>query len=335
MKLLVVVTMNNLEVKKQILDKIKEYNKIILVRHTRPDGDCVGGTLGFRDILRATFPEKDIRVLVKDNAEYLSFLGKEDEEMDESFYKDALVISLDTSITSRISNDYYKSGKELIKIDHHIETEPYGDINWVEDYRSSLCEMIVDFFLTFKYELKITKDGCKALYTGIVTDSGRFKFSSASGETLRMASFLLDQGIDTERLYAELYLKDYNTVLLEGDVLKQAKLTENGVAYIYIPKKMQEKHHLTPAEASAMISTIENIRGSIIWLAFIDNEDGSIRVRLRSRFVTVNELAARYHGGGHDKASGATVYSLKEMRQLIKDADKLIKEYKENNNDWL
>jgi phosphoesterase RecJ-like protein len=98
---------------------------------------------------------------------------------------------------------------------------------------------------------------------------------------------------------------------------------------------MQEKFNLTNEQASASVSFMDSIRGSIIWIAFIDNPDGSIRVRLRSRFVPVNPLAEKYHGGGHECACGATVYSKEEMASFIADADALIKEYKENNEGWL
>ena len=98
---------------------------------------------------------------------------------------------------------------------------------------------------------------------------------------------------------------------------------------------MQEKFSLSREDASNVISFLDSIRGSIIWLAFIENDDGTIRVRLRSRFVTVNELASKYHGGGHDCASGATIYSKKEMNSIISDADMLIKDYKSTHEGWL
>ena len=113
------------------------------------------------------------------------------------------------------------------------------------------------------------------------------------------------------------------------------KLTENGVAYLYVDKEMQERFHLTRSQASDSVDFMSGIRGTLVWIAFIDNPDGSIRVRLRSRFVTVDKLANGYHGGGHANASGATVYSMQEMKALIDDADALLASYKENNEGWL
>ena len=86
---------------------------------------------------------------------------------------------------------------------------------------------------------------------------------------------------------------------------------------------------------SASVSYMDSIKDSLIWLAFIENDDNSTRVRLRSRFVTVNQIAERYRGGGHACAAGATVYSREEMEALIAEADACLKDFKENNVGWL
>jgi shikimate kinase len=98
------------------------------------------------------------------------------------------------------------------------------------------------------------------------------------------------------------------------------QITENGVAYLYVDKEMQERFDLSSEDASASVSYMDSIKGSLIWIAFIENSDNSTRVRLRSRFVTVSPIAERYHGGGHACAAGATVYSREEADALIAEA---------------
>ena len=320
---------------KPILDKIKEYNKIIIFRHFRPDGDAVGSTKGLREILRLTYPEKEIVLLNNDYSDYVAFLGDEDEPKPDEYYTDALGIVIDTATTDRISNPKYKLCRELIKIDHHIPKENYGDVCFVEEERSSACEIIANFYATFKDELKINKEAATYIYAGMVTDSGRFRFRSVSGETLRLAGMLLDLGIDTDTLYANLYMKDYHTLKFQAYVYKKMKMSKNGVAYLYVDKAMQKKFKLTSEEASASVSYMESIKGSLIWIAFIENNDGKTRVRMRSRFVPVNEIAEKYRGGGHACACGATVYNKKEVKALVADADALLGEYKKNNEGWL
>ena len=195
--------------------------------------------------------------------------------------------------------------------------------------------MIADFWLTFKDELKIDEEAATCIFTGMVTDSGRFRFSSVDGDTMRRAAALLDVGINTEWIYSNLNLDDFDVFKFEAYVYKKMKISKNGVAYIYVDKAMQKKFKLTNEQASNVVSYLDGIKGAIVWLAFIQNASGSIRVRLRSRFVTINALAEKYGGGGHDKASGATVHSKKEMKQMLSDADELVKNYKENNTGWL
>jgi phosphoesterase RecJ-like protein len=326
----------NYEIMKQILEKIKEYDSIMLFRHFRPDGDCKGATMGLRDILRLSFPEKKIYLINDDHSDFLEFMGQEDPDVANEIYEKSLAIVLDTATMDRIHNKKFALCKELIKIDHHIENNPYGDISWVEDYRSSACEMVAHFYNTFRDELKIDVTAATHLYTGMVTDSGRFQFSSVSGDTLRLAGMLLDMGINTELMFAHLQLKEFHELKFKSYLYKKMKITPNGVASIYIDRATMAKFGLTSEEASASVSALADIKGCLCWIAFIDSlEDEKIRVRLRSRFVAINSVAEHYRGGGHAQASGATLHDKKEMRQLLKEADKVVKEYKETHEDWL
>lgn len=326
----------NINAARLVLDTIKEYNKIIIFRHFRPDGDAVGSTKGLQRILQLSFPNKQIVLQNCDFSDYLSFLGGEEPLYDDEFYKDALGIVIDTATKARISNQRFSLCKKLIKIDHHIPIESYGDINWVEDERCSSCELITAFYDAMKDELKIDKEAATYLYTGLVTDSGRFRFRSVSGDTMRLAGLLLDQGVDTDHLYAHLYMKEFKEFKFEGYVLNNIQITENGVAHIYIDKSVMEEYNLSYEQASACVSFMDTIKDSLIWIAFIDTDKSDeIRVRIRSRFITVNTLGEKYEGGGHACACGATVHSKEQMNNLLSDADKMLGEYKSANEGWL
>ncbi len=325
----------NQEIKNTILEKIRQYDKIVIARHQRPDGDAIGSSQGLAEILRLSFPDKAVIVADQDNSEYLAFLETEETDPDDVDYSDALGIVTDTANMDRCANKRIKEAKELIKIDHHIDMAPYGDFSWVEDDRSSVCEMIASFMYTFRDVLTCNLKAATLLYMGMVTDSGRFKYKETKGDTLRLAGYLMDMGIDTETLHANLELETFEFFKFKAYVYDKMEISENGVAYLYVDKAMQEQFHLSREQASNSVDFMNKIKGSLIWIAFIDNPDGSIRVRLRSRFITVNELANRYGGGGHANASGATVYNLDEMKALVKDADELLKQYKASNGGWL
>ena len=270
-----------MDIQHQILEKMKAYDTIMLFRHSRVDGDCVGATKGMKALIQASFPDKKVLIVDDEHSDYLAFLGEDDAPVADDVYAQSLAIVLDVSVASRISNPKYALCKELVKLDHHINVEPYGDLMWVEEERSSACEMVADFYDKCRDELTLTKDAALYLYTGMVTDSGRFRFSCVSGDTMRLAAMLLDTGIDAEWLFANLYSVEYNS------------------------------------------------------LKFIESPDGSTRVRLRSRFLTINQVAEKYHGGGHACASGATVYSTDEAAALIADADEAVREYKAAHENWL
>lgn len=324
-----------LQTMRAVLDKIKQYHRVILSRHRRPDGDAVGSTKGLARILKLTYPEKEIYIQTEDSSDYLAFLGPDDAPIAPELYKDALMIVIDTATADRMSNSHYQEAKEIVKIDHHIDIKPYGNVCWIEDWRSSACEMIAYFYQTFANELTIDTEAATYIFCGMVTDSGRFRYDATTGETLRLASMLLDKGIDTETLYSNLYLEDFDFLKFQAYVFKKMQVTEHGVVHLYVDKTMQKKFKLTSEQASEAISFLKGIKGCIAQLAFIDMPDGTIRVRLRSRFMTINKLAEKYNGGGHACTCGATLYHPDEIAPMLADADKMVADYKANNKGWL
>jgi len=262
-------------------------------------------------------------------------MGPDDAPVGDEVYAGALGIVIDVGNHERISNPKYALCRKVIKIDHHIERDAYGDINWVEDWRSSACEMIAAFYEAFRDRLCLTRKAAECIYAGMVTDSGRFMYEGVRGDTLRLAGLMLDAGVDTETLYAHLYLRSFDELKFKAAIYENMQLTPNGVAWIHVDMDMQRRFNLTFETACTSISSLSDIRDVLCWLAFIDTPEGEIRVRLRSRFAAINAIAEKYHGGGHACASGATVYSEEEMRALICDADEHIRRYKETHEGWL
>ena len=311
----------------QILEKIKEYNRIIIHHHIRPDGDCIGSQMGMKHLLKATYPEKEVYAVGGDLPPYLEYIAKHDVVADE-LYKDALVIVVDTSRQDRIYDARYNTGAYLIKIDHHDDSEEFGDLAYVNEKSSACSAIIADFYVANKDELVLTQDAAKALYFGITTDSGRFRYRGVNGDFLRSAAVLLDSGIDIEDIYTNLYTDDVENLKLRGYVYKNFKMTENGVLYIYFSNRMMKKFGVTRDTASNLVNSLDSVKGSLIWVAFIEQENKDIRVRIRSRFVEINDVARNYRGGGHLNASGATLKSKKELKPILSELDTKLKNYK-------
>ncbi len=325
------------DIQRQILDRILAYDTVMLFRHKRMDGDCVGATKGLKQILRRSFPDKRILLIDGQYSGFLAFAGPEDGEVEEEVYRQALGIVLDTATRDRISNPRYALCRELVKIDHHIETDPYGDLNWVEEERSSACEMAAAFFVRFQDRLVLDAEAATHLYMGMVTDSGRFRTPGVSGDTLRLAGRLLDAGVDTERLYGHLYLKEYSYLKFVSHIYETMERTEHGVAHVFVDLETQERFGLSFEDASNAITCLDSIRGCLCALAFIQcrTPEEGIRVRLRSRYMPVDGLAARYRGGGHAFASGSTVFGRQEAAAMTAEADAMVKAWKETHTDWM
>jgi phosphoesterase RecJ-like protein len=171
-------------VQEKIIATIKEYQTIIIHRHQRPDPDALGSQVGLAEILRASFPEKTI-YQVGGPVEGLDYLAEMQAVADE-LYQDALVIVTDTANSPRVSDQRYATGAKLIKIDHHPNDEPYGDLVWVDTTASSCSEMITAFWKMFPEELKMSEEAARLLYAGIVGDTGRFLYPATTSDNLAL-----------------------------------------------------------------------------------------------------------------------------------------------------
>ncbi len=314
--------------KKLLLKKIKEYDTIIIHGHQRPDGDCYGAQLGLKNIIKESFPNKKVYAVGQKSA-YVDFVGQMD-EIEDNLYEGALSIVVDTATENRISDKRYKLGKEIFKIDHHIPGDDsyYADYYWVDVTKPSCSQMIADFYNSFK-SLKLNFEGAQAMYVGILTDTGRFRYRGVDNETHKMAGLLLDFGIDVEYVDYHLSVETLNQIKLKGHILTNFKSTEGGFVYFIMTPELIKEYGLTAEEASATVNNIAGIEGYPVWALFIVTED-EVRVRLRSNGPEIQSIATKYRGGGHEKAAGATLLNLEEIEQFAKDIDAHIKAYNEN-----
>ncbi|MHA6251449.1 DHH family phosphoesterase [Oceanobacillus sp. CAU 1775] len=304
----------------EIIEAIKQYDTIIIHRHVRPDPDALGSQGGLKEIIQATFPEKKVYSVGIDDPEF-EFLVKMDQIEDE-VYKGALVITCDTANTARVDDQRFTHGDKVIKIDHHPNVDAYGDLRWVNTDASSTSEMIYELFLVGKeHGLELTAAGARLIYAGIVGDTGRFLFPSTTKKTFQYASELVTYDFDRTALYRDLYSEDMNVLRLRGYILQEFEMLESGLCAVKLTKELLEKFQVTADESSQLVGVFGDVKGIKAWVFFVE-EDDLIRVRVRSKGPIINEIAAKYNGGGHPLASGATVYSWDEVERMINDLDK-------------
>ena len=301
----------------QILDEIRQYDTIIIHRHKSPDGDAIGSQVGLKHILRDAFPEKTI-LAVGDPAGHYDFMA--DSVMDDvpdSAYENALAIVLDTSAKKLISDERYTTAKRTARIDHHIFVEKIADVEVTDTSAESCCSLITAFAM--ESGLPVSDTAATVLYTGMVTDSGRFRYDSTSAGTFRRAAFLMERNIDTNEIYRRLYASDFEQMKLRSQYVLKIQFASPSVTYIYTTlDELLATGADTFAISRGMVSVMNDIRGVDIWANFTETEQG-VMCELRSGRYNINPIAVKYGGGGHAKASGATLPDRETAMRMLDD----------------
>ena len=308
----------------QVLELVKKYKTIIIHRHTSPDGDALGSQIGLKNILQDNFPAKEVYI-VGDDAKRFSFMdGSVMDEVADEKYEGALAFVLDCGSEHLISDERYKTAAATVRFDHHIFCEKIADVEVVDTSYESCCGLVTEFAL--ECGLKLSPASAKALFTGMVTDSGRFRYDSTTSNTFRLASALMEQNFDTNDVYSQLYADDFFYVRLRAQFVLKIQFTDYKVAYIYTTKEELSTYGADTFTISrGMVNTMGDIKGVDIWVNFTETED-KVLVEIRSSKYTVQPVAVKYGGGGHAKACGASVKNREEAMALLEDLNAYNKE---------
>ncbi len=309
---------------KEIKDRIEKANAISLISHERPDGDAIGSLIAMG--LGIERIGKKVKLLSPDDVpEVYRFLkGTEKiEKLNQLWNERAdICIFIDTANPSRLGNDInLKSlGKFIINIDHHIDNKRYGDINFVDPTASSTGELIYE--ILSQWENLITPEIADALYTAIVTDSGRFSYESTSYKTHLIAADLLSKGANKTIINKRIYeIKPFNVLKLIGEMLSRAQLAFGGkVIWSFITLESFEKHGVNLLDSEGFLQFLRMAEGIKLAILFREIERGKIRVSLRStdKETKVREIATQFGGGGHEMAAGCTIEAnLESAKELL------------------
>ncbi|MBQ9121387.1 MAG: bifunctional oligoribonuclease/PAP phosphatase NrnA [Clostridia bacterium] len=307
-----------------VLQEIKSYDRIIIHRHTKPDGDAIGAQVGLKHVIKENFPGKEVYAVGDAPGRYAFIEDSAPDSVSDDRYEGALAIILDTGASSLISDSRYRLAARTARIDHHIFCEKIADTEVIETSYESCCGMVAD--LARENGMRLTPLAAKALYTGMVTDSGRFRYDSTSSHTFTVASYLMEQPFDTADIYRNLYADDFENVKLRARFILKIQLTAHRVAYIYTTKEeVKESGADIFAISRGMVGTMSDLRDVDIWVNFTETEEG-VLCELRSSRFNINPIAVKYGGGGHAKASGATVKDKETAMQMLADLEHIVEE---------
>lgn len=305
------------------LKLFNEYQTIVIHRHKNPDGDAIGSQVGLAETLKHNFPDKQIYIVGDDPARFSFMDNCQPNTIPDEAYAEALAVVLDCGASHLISDERYKTAKATLRFDHHLKCEDICQVDIIDSSYESCCGLLADFLLTNGLEL--TPLAAKSLFTGMVTDSGRFRFDSTTSRTYRIASELTKYDFRPTDIYANLYAEELDNVKQRAKFTLKIQLTPKNNAYIYTTKQEVADSGLTTfAVSRGMVGVMSDIKGIENWVNFTETDDG-ILCELRSRSYNINPIAVKYGGGGHEKASGCTVPDKQTAMQLLADIDELTK----------
>lgn len=311
----------------KILAAIEAHDIIIIHRHVRPDPDALGSQMGLKAVLEETYPHKDIYAVGQDDDSLAEF-GDMDDISDDT-YKNALVIVNDSANRPRIDDQRYKKGTTLVKVDHHPNEDPYGDFMIVEPSISSTSELWASIILRDDNNLQMNDEAAKCFFLGIVGDTGRFLYDNTTRDTMQIAGELLNYDFPASELMQESNTQTISQARLQAYVLQNMKLSAQGtVNSVYISQDLLQSLDLTANETYQIVQIPGTIEGVITWVTFIEQPDGKVRCRIRSKGPVINHIAAQHDGGGHEKASGANVYSSEEKDELLAQLGEVAMKYR-------
>lgn len=309
---------------------IREHKNFVITAHTNPEGDSLGSQLALRNLLRKL--GKRAVIINEDSSPYCySFLpgvNKIKKYIRKEYINFECLIVLDCSDLLRTGEVYKLNtrNRTILNIDHHISNENFGTVNWIDAKASSCSEMIYKLYKRFGSP--IGQDSAILLYTGIVTDTGSFRYVNTTSFTHKAAAELLRSGINITGIYKKIYEDvPFADMKLLSSLLPTLKLEKGGkIAWIAIKRKVLAGKKLSFDLTEHLLAFARAIKGVEVVALFKENlgEKGTIRVNLRSRgTVDVNAIASSFGGGGHRSASGATIVGrLEDVRKTVLEACK-------------
>ncbi len=309
-----------------IVKAIAAHETIIIHRHSSPDGDALGSQVGLKHLILENYPGKTVYTVGDPAGRYAFMADTVMDTVPDEAYENALAIILDTSGKTLICDERYQLAPVTARIDHHLFIEQIAQLEAIDSTYESCCGLIAAMALESGW--KMPQLAAQSLFTGMVTDSGRFRYDATNARTFRLASYLMEQPIDTNELYRNLYASDLEQVQLRAQFIQKIKLTDHGVAFIYTTREEMAALGADLFSISrGMVSVMSDIRGVDIWVNFTEAEQG-VLCELRSSRYNINPVAVKYGGGGHMKASGATLKTKEEAMQMLDDLDKMAEEEK-------
>lgn len=302
-----------------ILEEINKAESIVILTHENPDGDAIGTSLALYNALKQYGKNPD--VIIPEYPQIFEFLpGTSEIKKQSNIEKYDLAISVDCATMKMLNgfSEYFENAKMRITIDHHSTNTMFGDINFVNP-DAPACSQIMLVILE-NFHIEITQDIGTCILTGIITDTGGFKYSSVTAETFEFVAWLLNKGVNVSKIYKQvLQTKTKANFELTRIALDRLEFLEDGkLAYTYITQEDEEKVNAQSGDHEGIVEIARDIEGVEVSV-FVRQTDKGFKISMRSNdYVNVSDVCLLFGGGGHPKAAGATIQgTLEQVKEKI------------------
>ena len=304
-----------------IKEEIQKAEDIVILTHENPDGDAVGSALAMYLTLKKL--NKEVDVIIPEYSNVFSFLPGADQikkEGKEEAYD--LAIAVDATGIGRLNGfaKYFEDAKVKIQIDHHQVNEMFGDYNFVNPASPACAQNLI--FIIEQLGVEIDKEIGTCLLTGIITDTGGFKYEGVSAETFEFTSWLLAKGVNVSDVYKKvLQMKTRANFELRKLIMDRMEfLCDNKITFTYITLEDKKKANAMPGDDEGLVEIGRDIEGVEVSILLREKENG-YKASLRSNnYMNVSDICVTFNGGGHIRAAGCDIQgTLEQAKERILD----------------
>ncbi|PMQ00935.1 MAG: hypothetical protein CBR30_08480 [Dictyoglomus sp. NZ13-RE01] len=319
---------------KRIWEVLNSEDNFLLVTHKNPDGDAVGSILGLYYFLLER--NKKVDLYIPGGIPYFyQFLAVENLSTFDCNKSYNVAVFLDCGDVERIgeNNGFIEKIPLIINIDHHPTNTYFGNINLVDPSASSVTEILTNLIL--KFDKNISEKTAECFLTGLITDTGSFRFSNTTINSLKTAIKLMEKGANISYISKEVYeKKSLSSLKLLGTALVRLR-SEDGIAYSFISQEDMIENNAKIEDIEGIIDVIRTLRESKIAVLFypISSQTTKVSLRSKSQSIDVGSIAKSHGGGGHKEAAGFE--KLGKPEDVSKEIIQELKEYIKRNESFL
>ena len=304
-----------------IIEEIRKAESIIILTHETPDGDAIGSTLAMKLALKTI--GKEAEVVIKEYPRIFNYLpGREEVKNETETQKYDLAISLDCADLKRlVGKEYFEEAKQTIVIDHHGSNQMYGDINFVNPVAPACCQILIGMFEYFNIELDKEIGTC--ILTGIITDTGGFRYSGVTPETFEFTAELLQKGVNVAEISKKvLDTRTKANFELMKRVIDRMEFFEDGkISFTYITNKDLEEVNAEIGDHEGLVEIGREVEGVevAVFIRQKEDDENKYKISMRSNnYVNVSDVCFTFGGGGHPRAAGAvTQGDVEQVKQKV------------------